>query len=603
MLEKLNLSKIQKEAAKQSSGPVLIVAGAGSGKTLTLTSHLFYLISSGVNPENIIAITFTNKAAEEMARRVAGYGEKTGLKISNDSLPFIGTFHSLGARILRKEAKKIGRRNDFTIFDDDDSLDTVKKILKELNLPKDSCSPYSVASKISQIKNGVCEEGELNSQSRYGKNIALVFEKYENALEKSNAFDFDDLIIKTVKVFKTSPETLLKYQNKWQHILIDEFQDVNTGQYEMVKMLANKHKNLFVIGDDAQSIYSFRGSDFRNFLNFENDWENAKIIKLEENYRSTKNIIKAASDLIKNNKMQKPKNLWTNNSEGKPIEISAYENSEEEAFGVVKKIMELIRAGEKLESIAVLYRTNAQSRAIEQALIFSQIPYEIFGGLKFYSRKEIKDIVAGLRYALNPKDSLSGERLEKTFNKTKAKILKEELEKVSGKLSPAELIGFFLENSEYADYLEKNYKNSDERLENVKELLNFAENFKNGAEFLEKVALMAGPDGRPKMQKNAVRLMTVHMAKGLEFSHIFLIGVTEKLLPHERSYFKPEDLEEERRLMYVAMTRAKQNLFLSFFDLPSRFLSELPPELIEFKKISPAGEKYSDWDDDTVYLE
>src|SRR3989344_8263585 len=430
------------------------------------------------------------------------------LPIPNYQLPFVGTFHSLGVQILKSEVKLIGRAKNFTIFDEDDSLSLVKKILTGLNLSKDRFNPLAIAGKISQIKNELLVPEEIGGGGRYDQILISVFQKYEDQLQKSNAFDFDDLIEKVVRIFQNHPDILEKYQNRWRHILVDEYQDVNTSQYLLIKLLAQKHQNLFVIGDDAQSIYAFRGSDFRNFLNFERDWPGAKVIKLEENYRSTQNIIRAASELIKNNKFQKPKNLWTKNPEGGLIRLSAFSNAEAEAWGITEKISELLKTGEQIKEIAILYRTNAQSRAIEQALIQSQIPYEIFGGLKFYARKEIKDIIASLRYALNPKDAASIERLTKNFPKSKKEVLLRELPRLANELSIAELINFFLENTDYIEYLEKHFKNPDERRENIKELINFASTFKNAQEFLEQVALVSSLDSRPKFQENSVKLMT-----------------------------------------------------------------------------------------------
>jgi DNA helicase II / ATP-dependent DNA helicase PcrA len=594
-----NLNEVQKKAATHKGGPLLIAAGAGSGKTKTLTNRLMHLLDSGVNPENIIAITFTNKAAKEMRSRISNHQ----LPRNNNQTPFVGTFHSLGVQILKKEARLVRRNNRFTIFDEDDSLSLIKAILKESNLSKDRFNPMAVSGKISQIKNELLDPEELGSGSRYDEIVFSVFNQYEKKLLESNAFDFDDLIEKPVRIFQSHPEILEKYQNLWRHILVDEFQDVNTSQYILIKLLAQKHKNLFVIGDDAQSIYAFRGSDFRNFLNFEKDWENAEIIKLEENYRSTQNIIRAASELIKNNKMQKPKNLWTKNQEGSLLQLRAFQNGEEEAWGIAEKILEIAASGEPLKDIAILYRTNAQSRALEQAFIQSRIPYEIFGGLKFYARKEIKDVIAALRYAFNPKDAASIERLSKNFNKAKFGLLIEEMPRLAGELSIVELINFFLENTDYAEYLEKYYKNPEERQENIKELVNFASSFKDAHEFLEQVALMSSLDGKPKIEGDSIKLMTIHLAKGLEFNHIFIVGANEGLLPHQRSMTKSEELEEERRLMYVAMTRARHNLHISFYDLPSRFLGEIPPELIEFKKVSSYGTETKDWDDETIYLE
>jgi len=607
------LNETQRKAVEHSGGPLLIAAGAGSGKTKTLTSRLIHLLKSGVKPEQIIAITFTNKAAKEMKDRVnlltgklVNQDKKNSDQLTNQlmhqSTPFIGTFHSLGARILREQGLLVGRNKMFTIFDEDDALSLVKSILSDLRLSKDRFNPLAVMATISKIKNELSDE-VLDEGGHYEKVVATVYKNYEEKLQGSNAFDFDDLIEKVVKIFQSHPDILAQYQNQWQHILVDEFQDVNTSQYLLIKLLAQKHQNLFVIGDDAQSIYAFRGSDFRNFLNFEKDWPRADIIKLEENYRSTQNIIRAASEVIKQNKMQKPKELWTKNAEGELIQLRAFQTNDDEAWGVAEKITEILQKGEPLNEIAILYRTNAQSRAIEQALIQTRIPYEIFGGLKFYARKEIKDIVAALRYAFNPKDIASIERINKNFTKAKATHILEDMPRLAGELSIVELIKFFIENTDYIEYLEKHYKNPDERHENIKELINFASTFKDAHDFLERVALLSSSDGRPKLQQNAVKLMTIHLAKGLEFNHVFVVGANDGLLPHERSLFQSDQLEEERRLMYVAMTRARHALHVSFYDLPSRFLGEIPPELLEFKKVTNYGEQNRDWDDETIYIE
>ncbi|MBI2024510.1 MAG: UvrD-helicase domain-containing protein [Candidatus Harrisonbacteria bacterium] len=562
-----NLNPNQKEAVEYSGGPLLIAAGAGSGKTKTLTNRLAWLIKNGAPPANIIAITFTNKAAKEMAER-----------ISVPSETFIGTFHSLGARILKKEAKFAKRAPSFTIFDDDDSLSLIKKLMKEMNLSKEKFSPLELERKISQIKNEFLDPAEFDDVT------AEVFKNYETALVKNNAFDFDDLIEKVVKIFQKNPEVLKKYQEKFKFILVDEYQDINTSQYQLIKLLAEEHKNLSVVGDDQQAIYSFRGADFRNFLNFENDWPGAKIIKLEQNYRSSGTIINAASGMIKNNKFQTPKTLWTENAEGNLIKVIKAPDPETEAEWIATEISKPRR---ELPPTAIIYRTNAQSRSIEQALIVAGIPYKIFGGFKFYERKEIKDLLAGLRLAFNSKDSVSKDRLEKNFDKKTAAHLILELPRLSEKLKIIELINFFINNTDYFEYLRKNYKNYPERIENVNELIRFASEFETLDEFLERVALLQSTDS-PKNQildsrfQLPVSLMTIHLAKGLEFDRVFVVGCSEGLLPHQMSYGSLEELEEERRLMYVAMTRAKKELALSFTKLPSRFVYEIPPELTEF---------------------
>jgi DNA helicase-2/ATP-dependent DNA helicase PcrA len=556
------LNPKQLEAATAPAGPLLITAGAGSGKTQTLTSRLIYFLEQNIAPEQIIAITFTNKAAEEMRRRV-------GQKLK--SWPFIGTFHSLSARILRAEAGSVGRTPSFVIFDDDDSLKLLKKILSGLEFKK--YPPALSQNKISRLKN------EVSGPEDEEENFRMVFESYEKALAKQNAFDFDDLIEKTVRLFQNYPLILKKYQDKFRYVLVDEYQDINRAQYLLIKLLAGDHRNLSVVGDDAQSIYGFRGSDSRSFLNFKKDWPEAKIVILDENYRSTANIIAAASAVIKNNSLQQSKNLWTKNEPGSPIKIFAADDPAREAEWLAEKLTR-----QNLSQTAVLYRTNAQSRPIEQTLIYNGVPYEIFGGFRFYERYEIKDIVAALRFGYNPKDEIAKDRLLSNFNRSASRELVSNLPELASKLSPLELIGFFMKTSGYKSFLYSKYQNAEERLENIEELMGFASEFDNLSDFLEKISLFqAGDSLKRRRNDNAVKLMTIHLAKGLEFENVFLAGATEGILPHQKSLFGKDELEEERRLMYVAMTRAKTNLRISFFDVASRFLYEIPPELIEFE--------------------
>ena len=611
----MELNPRQLEAIEHKNGPLLIVAGAGSGKTKTLTGRLLKFLENGINPENIIAITFTNKAANEMKSRVintintlqltidkknsAYQGSNVkGQMFTNGQCPFVGTFHSLGARILKNEAESVKRTAAFTIFDEDDASSLIKTAMKSLDISKDQYNPAAIRGQISSVKN------ELLAPEEYlDKRSLTIFKKYEELLIQNNGFDFDDLIEKAVWLFKNEPDILKKYQKQFQYILVDEYQDVNTSQYQFVKLLAQEHKNLSVVGDDAQSIYAFRGSDFRNFLNFESDWSNAKVVKLEQNYRSTGTIITAASEVIKNNKSQKPKELWTKNEAGELIRVIETNDAEQEANFVADKIQKLIM---KDSGVAILYRTNAQSRAIEQELIVNQIPYKIFGGLKFYERKEIKDIVAALRVAFNPKDGVSAERLTKTLPKETAKYLCQELPRLGKELSILQLISFFLENGNYFEFLDKKFKNSRERVENINELIVFASGFKNLSEFLERVSLLQSSDQPANQllvngQRSIVNLMTIHLAKGLEFYNVFVIGCNESLLPHQMSWGSQDDLEEERRLMYVAMTRAKKELCLSFYNLPSRFLYEIPPELTEFISISNRHNELPD--EEEIYIE
>jgi DNA helicase-2/ATP-dependent DNA helicase PcrA len=572
----VDLSPAQREAVEHGEGPLLVSAGAGSGKTRTLTQRVIHLIRRGVPSERIVAITFTNKAADEIKRRILAEFPKSAAK----TLPFLGTFHSFGARILREEAKKFGRTARFTIFDDNDSLRLLTKVLRRLNFTAASHPAPRTASKISRIKTECSDPDTLEEKDRE------IFAAYEKDLKSHNAFDFDDLIEKPVRLFERDKTTLEKHRSRYSYVLVDEFQDVNPAEYLLVKLLAADHRNLNVVGDDNQAIYGFRGADFRNFLDFEKDWPETKVVNLGENYRSSAAIVRASFGVIRNNKFQRPQKLWTSNAVGAPVVIVAAESPEEEAGVIVKEIIGANRGGDAL-SAAVLYRTNAQSRALEGALSLAGVPYEIFGGLKFYERKEVKDIISAVRYSVNPRDRVSLERLEKTFRKAAAKELVEKLPHLGEELALMELIGFFMKVTDYPRYLAEKFENAEERLENVRELLNFAGSFGNATEFLERVALLQDTDspGRPARDVvgKGVKLMTIHLAKGLEFDRVFLSGATEGLLPHQRSLKTAEELEEERRLMYVAMTRARKELMISFYGLASRFLYEIPPELIKFE--------------------
>ena len=610
----MELNPKQQEAVNHVNGPLLIVAGAGSGKTKTLTGRLMKLIENGAKPAEIIAITFTNKAAEEMRHRVTviiNYDNDVNNNSHSSTMPFIGTFHSLGARILKKEARLLQHNPYYTIFDADDSLSLIKKILKNLDLSKEKFNPLAIQNKISRIKS------ELLEPTDFDESTEVIYKEYEAELVRNNAFDFDDLIEKVVRLFIAHPEILKKYQIAFKYVLVDEYQDINAAQYQLIKLLAREHQNLSVVGDDAQAIYSFRGADFRNFLNFEKDWPNAKVVKLEQNYRSSATIIAAASSLIKNNKFQKPKDLWTSNKSGDLIKIIATHDPDEEALWISDTIKSFTNYSGTRASLrksindtttaTILYRTNAQSRALEQALIQNQIFYKIFGGLKFYERKEVKDVVAGLRLIANPKDTLSVERLDKALTKGISKQLIEHLTAGTDADKPVlELINGFISDSHYFEYLDQKFKNSNERIENVNELIIFASQFKTLTEFLERVALLQSADAPSKSVvnghiQNPINLMTIHLAKGLEFDSVFVAGCNDGILPHQRSFRSPAEFEEERRLMYVAMTRAKKNLFLSFYDIPSRFLYELPPELTEF--INLKGGSANLPDDEEIYIE
>lgn len=575
----------QQIAAQAPSKPLLIVAGAGTGKTLTLTSRIAYLISQGIDPRRIIALTFTNKAAKEMGDRL-----KTLITLPDSKMPFLGTFHSFGARLLRSEGRFLGRGPNYVIYDDQDSSSLIKKILKELKVKSKDYGPAFFIRHITAIKNSSLNPKELATSLNHKDQLAFdVYERYEKALRENNAFDFDDLIEKLIRVFQNHPERLKKYRALYTHILVDEYQDLNPTQYELIRLLAGTEANVSVVGDDQQMIYGWRFAHIDTFLNFEKDWPEAQVVLLEENYRSTSNIIRAASAVIAKNEKQKAKELWTKNPSGSFIKILEAGHEENEAEWIAEQIEILLE--EKSGSpgmIGILYRTNAQSRPIEQSLLSRNIPYFIFGGLKFYERREIKDIVAGLRYAANPKDSVSVERLQKTFTKSVCQNIIAELDRIRN-ASPSEIIETFLSAADYFKYLEKNFVNALERKENIAELVRFSKGFSELSALLEQISLVQQTDvpEHEKQKGNAapVHLMTIHLAKGLEFDHVFLAGTSEGLLPHARSLSGPDEVEEERRLMYVAMTRARKELAISFYDLPSRFLFEVPTELTEFESL------------------
>lgn len=616
----MDLNPRQKEAVEYGDGPLMIAAGAGSGKTKTLTSRLIALLGRGIAPERIIAITFTNKAADEMRDRITNSlqpmtnntnDKVISYKLSVNSQPFIGTFHSLGARILRSEAGYLGRTAAFSIFDSEDALSLVRKTIRALELNREDYPAGKLMNSFSRIKSLV-----LNSSEELAPVELGAFETYERKILEFNGFDFDDLIEKVVRLFQTKPAVLKKYQGLFSHILVDEYQDINPAQYSFIRLLGENHRNLSVVGDDAQAIYGWRFADIKNFLDFENDWPEAKVVTLEQNYRSSANIIQAASGLISHNAFQRPKKLWTENEPGSAVTVVAARDEADEAEWITETIRAITGDQKVLKhskdvhgdhAIAILYRTNAQSRALEQACLESDIPYRIFGGIKFYERKEVKDIVAALRFASNPKDELSAERIEKTFTRSAAASLLKEL---PGKntLPPFELIGFILNSGGYASYLKDKFTNSEERMENVVELMNFASGFNRLENFLERVSLLQATDipahkliTKNLKQKTPVNLMTIHMAKGLEFDIVFVAGSSEGVIPHRMSYGSQEGVEEERRLMYVAMTRAKRNLYLTFTNLPSRFLYEIPPELTEFVNLK--GDSHELPDEDEIYLE
>jgi DNA helicase-2/ATP-dependent DNA helicase PcrA len=593
----MDLNPRQQAAVDYGDGPLLVIAGAGSGKTRALTSRVKRLIERGVDPGQIIAITFTNKAAREMYLRVFGR-EKSGAPWPGDLLagaePFIGTFHSLGARILRREAAALGRTKSFTIYDEDDALRLVRGIIKAESR-KLEWTPGAVKKKFGKVKS-MLESPEVILEPR----LVPLYAAYEAALQKHNAFDFDDLIEKVVAVLGKSGALCAAYGERFRYILIDEFQDVSPAQYALIRTLGRAHRNVTAVGDDAQSIYGWRYADIRTFLDFEKDWGGATVVKLEENYRSTANIIAAASALINVNSGQYKKELFTKNPPGESIEVTGTASAALEAETLAGRLLEE-RAERPTDLCAVLYRTNAQSRALEQTLIAAGIPYRIFGGVRFYERKEIKDIVAALRVAANPQDAVSAERVLKALGKVRGGRLIARLPGLAAAHTPIELISAVLAESGYFESLERSFTNAAERRENIEELLSFSGQFASLDELLEQVALVQAADDPAETRgKNPVQLMTIHTAKGLEFDTVFIAGCSEGLLPHQMSYGTKDELEEERRLMYVAMTRARKQLFISFYYLPSRFLYELPPELVTFKDVS--GNSGDLPDEDIVYI-
>ncbi len=625
------LNEKQVEAVTTIDGPVLVIAGPGSGKTRALTHRIAYLLGKGVTPDAILAVTFTNKAAEAMRERVGELLRGTAAIKTRGShtsgLPFIGTFHSFAASLLREEAPAVGYTRHFSIYDEDDALSLVKEIMRELNISNQRFPAGMLASVISGLKNDLIawDEYEGRSDSEpFPKTVATVYEAYQSRLRMSNAFDFDDLMFFAVRLLREHEGIRQKIQARFRYIHIDEYQDTNTAQYELVRLLAGAHRNLFVIGDDAQSIYSWRKADYRNILNFERDWPDARVILLEENYRSTPEILKAANDLIEKNRDQKKKTLWTKNASGELPTIRAHEHEREEAEFVAEE-MEALRnqRGIRWNDVAVLYRTNAQSRVLEEIMIEHDIPYMIIGGVRFWQRKEVKDIVAYLRYLQNPKDVVALKRIvnvpargigPKTFLAymsqgseglgTRERDRLEQFERIITKLREgmrdrtiAEFIQFLIATIGYGRYLEDFSRGADSRIENIGELVSLSRKYdalpisEATIKLTEDVAL-AGDQDELKSNGDAVKLMTLHAAKGLEFRAVFLTGLEEGILPHARSIQSGKaELEEERRLAYVGMTRAKDHLYLSWaitrtlfgerqVNMPSRFLRELPQEIL-----------------------
>ncbi|MEK7178118.1 MAG: UvrD-helicase domain-containing protein [Patescibacteria group bacterium] len=611
------LNNEQIEAVKTINGSVLILAGAGSGKTKTLTHRVAYLLSQGINPENILAVTFTNKAAEEMRTRV-------GMLSAISHKPFIGTFHSFGAKILRQEIECLGYKNNFVIYDEDDSFSLAKDIINDLNLSRDRFKAGSLLNLTSKFKSELenPEEAGIDADDFYKRQFIRFYNLYNKRLKAANAVDFDDLIILPVQIFEKYPEILKKYQERYRYILVDEYQDTNHAQYSLINLMAQRDKNLFAIGDPDQAIYGWRHADFRNILNFEEDYPKAKVIKLEQNYRSTQNILNAAHEIISKNIERKEKKLWTENPPGTLIEVVEAINEREEAGFILDKIMDLNKNLElNLDKIVVMYRTNAQSRVLEEACLYANMPYRVIGAVKFYQRKEVKDVLAYLRLIQNQDDEISLKRIVGILGKRSFENFQASFENLKNQvdiLPPAKLMKIVIKKTDYYDYLVRKFPGigsdgeieSESRIKNIKELIGLANKYDNLSDFLTGVALMQEERNADNAKK--LNLMTLHSAKGLEFDAVFISGVEENLMPHSRSAYSSEELEEERRLCYVGMTRAKKYLWLLFTKqrtlwgekreiVPSRFIMELPQHLVNFRSLAggynlPAQARFSKWD-------
>jgi DNA helicase-2/ATP-dependent DNA helicase PcrA len=632
LLEGLNPE--QQRAVKTTEGPLLIQAGAGSGKTKTLTHRIAYLIASKkATPFNILAVTFTNKAAREMRERVAGLlGENAE---NRGFMPYMGTFHGICVRLLRQDGEAIGIPRSFVIFDETDRQAAVKQVSKQLMIDEKAFPARLLSSLISSAKNEMISPDEYTgtAASPAQQAAAKVYPLYEKALKEASALDFDDLINNAVRLLKTKPEIRKKWRHQFKYVMIDEYQDTNAAQYALVNMLTNERQNIAVVGDDWQSIYSWRGADFRNILKFEKDFKNCTVIKLEQNYRSTKHILDAAHAVITKNNHRSDKQLWTDISGGLPVQILPVGNERAEGEAIIRRIREGVDSGRrKYRDYAVLYRTNAQSRSIEEAFVHYGVPYRVVGGVRFYDRKEIKDLLAYLRLIFQPEDRVSFERivnvpargigaksLQTFFAWQQAESLNLEraltevencpgltpkarqsltelgdimssLRVVSQDAAVTGLIDSLLRRIDYLHYLDDGTPQGEARQENVRELLSVAREYSEvGLDgFLEEVALVSDLDGAD-FSGDAVTLMTLHAAKGLEFPVVFMSGLEESIFPHSRALYDQSEMEEERRLCYVGMTRAKRELYMTYASTrllygglqhnpPSRFLSEIDGE-------------------------
>ena len=631
MFDKLNEQQL--EAVKHIDGPCLVIAGAGSGKTKVLTTRIAYLLEQGISDNHILAITFTNKAAKEMRERL-------NVLIPNNHV-FVGTFHSFGLKIIRENVDKLGMNKNFTILDSDDVLSLIKKIMKEKNIDVKEVSPYFVRNKISFIKNEFLSDAEIDKffNTPVEKKVIEIYHDYDRMLKKNNSVDFDDLLKLPVELFKKDSEILEHYQEHYKYILIDEYQDTNEVQYKLSRMLASKYKNIFVVGDPSQSIYGFRGANFRNILDFEKNFKGTKVVKLEQNYRSTKNILDAANSVIKNNKERKDLDLYSTLGDGVKVKYMRSYDEKHEIALIVDEIKKLLNEGYTYQDIAIFYRTNAQSRNVEEVLLKHSFPYKVVGSYYFYNRKEIKDLLCYLRLINNTNDDVS---LRRVINTPKRKIGNKSIEDLerraddlgcsmfeaidSGKelefkniilelqrdalnLSLTELIDDVLDKSGLKRELENEKSlDSELRLENLMEFKSITASYEartgsvNLNDFLEEISLIADISEHQD-DDNVITLMTLHSAKGLEFPVVFIIGMEEGIFPHQNAFIEGDaGIEEERRLCYVGFTRAKERLYLTNAkkrmlygktntNAPSRFISEIKGDVLETLSSSVKEEK------------
>lgn len=611
-----NLNPEQRKAATHTNGPALVLAGAGSGKTRVLTTRVAWLIQEhGIPSESLLLVTFTNKAAGEMKERIR--------TLTGQILPYSGTFHSISARILRQYGSVIGLDPNFTIYDSDDQLSLLKDIYKQYGFDPKIHNPKGVKAKISEAKNELLTPQQLAdiAQNSYQETVATLYKYYNQALIKNQSLDFDDLLVKMVGLLQDNESVRTRFQNQFEYILIDEYQDTNTVQYQLTRLLSAPQENIFVVGDFSQSIYAWRGADYRNMLRLKDDFDGMREYKLEQNYRSTQTILDAATHIISKTTEHPVLSLWTDKTDDQPITLIEASSGDTEAAHIIDTIKRKLIPKYSYKDIVILYRTNAQSRAFEEACLKAGVPYQIVGGFKFYDRKEIKDVLSFIRCLVNPEDTVSikraeslGKRRYASFLQWKEKYLTsieqnaDEANSTDAKttqLTTHELLKEILTASEYTDRFDTHDEEDRAKLENIQELLNVAAQFPDLTSFLENVALVQDSymiDAKPHQAPEALTLMSLHSAKGLEYAVVFMVGMEEGMLPHSRALLEKTQIEEERRLCYVGITRAKEKLYLSYaaqrwqygtrtYSTQSRFLHDIPTTLLEHVSV---GESSSD---------